>query len=133
MGDKTVLVVDDQPDARVFLAVLLKTNGFIPVLAKDGTEGLGKAREHRPDLVILDVMMPGEGGARMYRQLKTDNTLKSIPVIMSTAVGATTFHHYLNMLNLQLADPIPQPDGYMEKPLEPQRLLDLIQRLLQRC
>jgi two-component system, OmpR family, phosphate regulon response regulator PhoB len=65
--------------------------------------------------------------------LKTDHALKSIPVIMSTAVGATTFYHYLNMLNLQLADPIPQPDGYMEKPLDPQRLLQLIQRLIQRC
>ena len=131
MSDKTVLVVDDQPDARVFLAVLLQTNGYAPVMAKDGAEGLAKARHHRPDLIILDVMMPGEGGARMYRQLKTDSALKAIPVIMSTAVGATTFYHYLNMLNLQLADPIPQPNGYMEKPLDPQRLLRMIQRLVE--
>ncbi len=99
MNKKTVLIVEDELDMRIFISTLLETSGYTPVMTRDGKEGLIKARDFLPDLIILDVMMPGEGGVQMYRQLKTDQSLKAIPVIMLSAVAQKTFSHYLNMVN----------------------------------
>lgn len=130
MSDKKVLIVDDEMDMRIFMSTLFKTGGYAPITAKNGTEGLEKAASESPDLIILDVMMPGEGGVHMYRKLKEDSTLEKIPVIMLSAVGHHSFSHYLKMLNIQLEAPIPEPAAYIEKPPEPQKLLDIAASLL---
>jgi CheY-like chemotaxis protein len=123
MKRKTVLIVEDELDMRIFISTLFETSGYQPILTKDGTEGMLKARDVGPDLIILDVMMPGEGGVQMYRQLKTDEILCDIPVIMLSAVAQKTFAHYLNMVNARLKRPIPDPDAYIEKPPEAEELL----------
>ena len=130
MNKKTVLIVEDEMDMRIFISTLLETSGYTPVVTRDGKEGLAKARDVSPDLIILDVMMPGEGGVHMYRQLKTDRTLRSIPVIMLSAVARKTFFHYLNMVNARLDKPITGPDAYIEKPPEAEELLQMAARLI---
>ena len=130
MNKKTVLIVEDELDMRIFISTLLETSGYRPVITRDGKEGLIKARDVVPDLIILDVMMPGEGGVQMYRQLKTDQNLKAIPVIMLSAVARKTFSHYLNMVNARLEKPIPGPDAYIEKPPEAEELLQMAARLI---
>ena len=91
---------------------------------------MAKAKTIQPDLIILDVMMPGEGGALMYKALKADAGLTHIPVIMCSAVSRESFRHYLNMLNSQSAADVPDPDAYVEKPPEPDELLDLARRMI---
>ena len=130
MGKKKILIVDDELDMRIFISTLLETNGYKPVATRDGKDGIRKAKELMPDLIILDVMMPGEGGVQMYRQLKTDKTLKDIPVIMLSAVAEKSFIHYLKMLNTQLNNSIPYPDVYMEKPPEAEELLRITGKLI---
>ena len=130
MKKKTVLIVEDELDMRIFISTLLETSGYTPVMTRDGKEGLIKARDVSPDLIILDVMMPGEGGVQMYRQLKTDQNLKAIPVIMLSAVARKTFSHYLNMVNARLEKPIPGPDAYIEKPPEAEELLQMAAQLI---
>jgi len=130
MKKKTVLIVEDELDMRIFISTLLETSGYQPVMTRDGTEGMLQARDVNPDLIILDVMMPGEGGVQMYRQLKTDKTLCAIPVIMLSAVTQKTFAHYLNMVNARLKDPIPDPDAYIEKPPEAEQLLKVATALI---
>lgn len=130
MNKKTVLIVEDELDMRIFISTLLETSGYTPVMTRDGREGLIKARDVEPDLIILDVMMPGEGGVQMYRQLKTDQTLSAIPVIMLSAVARKTFSHYLNMVNARLEKPIPGPDAYIEKPPEAEELLKMAASLI---
>ena len=130
MEKKTVLIVEDELDMRIFISTLLETNGYHPVMTRDGNEGMLKAKGVGPDLIILDVMMPGEGGVQMYRQLKTDKTLCAIPVIMLSAVTEKTFAHYLNMVNARLKDPIPDPDAYIEKPPEAEHLLKMTTALI---
>ena len=130
MSKKTVLVVEDELDMRIFISTLLETSGYQPVLTRDGTEGMLKAKDVFPDLIILDVMMPGEGGVQMYRQLKTDQTLCKIPVIMLSAVAQKTFAHYLNMVNARLKEPIPDPEAYMEKPPEAEDLIKMTASLI---
>lgn len=130
MGKKKILIVDDEMDMRIFISTLLETSGYKTVATRDGKDGIRKARDILPDLIILDVMMPGEGGVQMYRQLKTDKTLKDIPVIMLSAVAEKTFIHYLKMLNIQLNNSIPYPDAYMEKPPEAEELLKITGTLI---
>ena len=130
MQKKKVLIVEDELDMRIFISTLLETSGYQPIITRDGNEGLLKAKNDCPDLIILDVMMPGEGGVHMYRQLKTDQTLCEIPVIMLSAVAQKTFAHYLNMVNARLKNPIPDPDAYIEKPPEAEELIKMAAALI---
>jgi len=130
MKKKTVLIVEDELDMRIFLSTLLETSGYLPIITRDGKEGMLKAKDICPDLIILDVMMPGEGGVQMYRQLKTDKALCDVPVIMLSAVTRKTFAHYLNMVNARLKNAIPDPDAYIEKPPDAEELLKVTTALI---
>ncbi len=127
---KKILIVDDELDVRIYVRTLFETSGYTPIVTRNGKEGLEKAKELSPDLIILDVMMPEVGGVTMYRELKTDRELKDIPVIMLTGIGKKSFSHYLKMLNLKVKDPIPQPDAHMEKPLDHEKLLELARKII---
>lgn len=126
----TILIVDDAMDMRVFISALFKTNGYRTETCRDGSTGLIKAQEITPDLIILDVMMPGSGGALMYKNMKIDPQLRQIPIIMLSAVGQRSFSHYLKMLNIKLVEPLPDPDAYLEKPPDAQQLLNTAIRLI---
>lgn len=130
MKKKTVLIVEDELDMRIFISTLLETSGYQPLMTRDGNEGLRTAKDVLPDLIILDVMMPGEGGVQMYRQLKSDNALMDIPVIMLSGVAKKTFAHYLKMLNTRIESSIPDPSAYLEKPPEAEEILKLTERLI---
>ena len=130
MSNKKILVIEDQMDMRFFLTTLLETNGFAPAMARNGIEGIEKAKAICPDMIILDVMMPGQGGAQTYRELKSDDALQHIPVIILSAVAQHTFLHYLKMLNAREGLNIPLPDSYIEKPPEVPYLLNTIRRLI---
>jgi CheY-like chemotaxis protein len=127
---KKILIVDDELDVRIYVRTLFETSGYAPVVTRNGNEGLKKAKEISPDLIVLDVMMPEAGGVTMYRELKTDQELKDIPVIMLTGIGEKSFSHYLKMLNIRIKDPIPQPDAHLEKPLDHEKLLKLARKLI---
>jgi two-component system, OmpR family, phosphate regulon response regulator PhoB len=131
MSKRKILVVDDELDTRIFISTLLETSGYKPIVAMDGLEGLKKAREIRPELIILDVMMPREGGVEMYRQLKADETLRTIPVIMLSGIAKKTFFHSQNLLNLYESHIVPEPEAYIEKPPEPEELLQWTRNLLE--
>ena len=124
---KKVLVVDDELDIRTFIITLLETENYKPLSAKDGKEGLEIARREKPALIILDVMMPKESGIGMYRDLKNDSELKDIPVIMVSALSKKTFFHSQKVLDEYKGEKIPEPAAYIEKPPEPEELLEAIQ------
>jgi len=128
---KKILVVDDELDMRIYVSTLLETNGYKPLSAVDGKEGLEVARRDKPSLIVLDVMMPKESGISMYRDLKTDQQLKDIPVIMLSALSKKTFFHSQRVLNEYQGENIPDPEAYIEKPPEPEELLEAIQDCLE--
>ena len=127
---KKVLVVDDELDMRTFLTTLLETSGYKPISAEDGVHGLEVARAKKPALIILDVMMPKESGINLYRELKSDPDLKAIPVIMLSALSRKTFFHSQRVLDEYKGERIPEPAAYIEKPPEPEELLEAIQNSL---
>ena len=130
MKEKNILVVEDDLHMRVFITTVLETSGYNATACKDGQDGIRKVKEDLPDLIILDVMMPEEGGVAMYRQLKTDNQFKDIPVVMLSGVESKTFLHSLKMMSMGLRDPLPDPEAYVEKPPKAEELLNIVQKLL---
>ena len=130
MPKKRVLVVDDELDMRIFITTLLETSGFKPLSAEDGLQGLEIARSDKPSLIILDIMMPRESGITMYRELRIDPALKDIPVIMLSALARKTFLHSQKVLDAYNEEKIPEPEAYIEKPPEPEELLEAFENCL---
>jgi CheY-like chemotaxis protein len=126
--NKKVLVVDDDADVRSFVVTVLEENHYTPFVAHDGVEGLEMIEKDPPDLVILDVLMPRGSGIRLYRHLKTDENLKSIPVIMFTGIALRSFLKSQKVLDEFKGGEIPRPDIYLEKPVEPEELVQAIKK-----
>src|SRR5688572_17563558 len=83
-----ILVVDDEPDALEILGFKLKEAGFIPLFAKDGSRALAAARDERPALIVLDLMLPEVDGLEVCKILRRDPATASIPILMLTARAA---------------------------------------------
>ncbi|MFN2436573.1 MAG: response regulator [Desulfotignum sp.] len=129
MGKK-ILVVDDDPDVRSFVLTVLEENQYTPLVAGDGVEGLEVIQKEMPDLVILDVLMPRGSGIRLYRHLKTDDALKAIPVILFTGIALRSFLKSQKALEEFKGEKVPEPDIYLEKPVEPHELVAAIRKKL---
>jgi len=129
-----ILIVDDDPDAVLFLSTVLQDHGYETMDAPNGREGLEKAKSANPDLILLDLMMPEKSGISLLTDLKKDDTLKKIPIIMVTGVSGETgidLESFFRRGNK--GDPdrdILRPDGFIEKPVDPERLLALVKGML---
>lgn len=129
MGKK-VLIVDDDPDVRLFSQTVLEENGYIPVLATNGEEGEEAVKKDKPDLIILDILMPKESGIRLYRKLKTNKKFKEIPIIMLSGIAEKSFLRSQKVLTEFGGDPVPEPEAYLEKPVDGDVLADTIKKVL---
>ena len=127
---KKVLIVDDDVDVRTFVSSVVEDIGYKPELAKDGEEGIGKVKKEKPALVILDILMPKESGIKMYRALKTDSQFSDIPVIMHSGIAKRTFLRSQKALDEFGDQPVPEPEAYLEKPVEPEELGAMIKKFL---
>lgn len=127
-----VLVVDDEPSFRFFLKALFETEGHEVMIGRNAEEGLKHVNSRIPDLITLDVMMPGHGGLEMYRALKTNGSWKHIPVIMLSGVKTDTYTHALAMSEVG-GEILPEPYAYVEKPPQPEHLLKLARPILERA
>ncbi|MBF0233537.1 MAG: response regulator [Desulfamplus sp.] len=88
---KKILIVDDDPNIRDYLVSLLEDNGYATCTATDVRDGLKVAKENKPDLITLDLEMPGEWGPRFYRQLAQDDELKNTPVIVISGLSGNDY------------------------------------------
>ncbi|MBN2659510.1 MAG: response regulator, partial [Spirochaetales bacterium] len=110
-SDKTILIIEDEPRAAQWIKVYLERAGFSAVKSPNGEEGLKKARELRPDLILLDLMLPRLNGLDLCRILRKES---DIPVIMTTARGSK--EDRLNGLD-------GGADDYLVKPFDPDELV----------
>ena len=127
---KNVLIVDDDPDVRMFNTEVVKENGYNPIVAKNGEEALEIIKKTKPDLVILDVLMPRQSGIKMYRELKSDDSLKDIPVIILSGIARRTFIRSQEALTEFGDENVPNPEIYLEKPVEAEELIDSVKKML---
>ncbi len=131
---KKILIVDDDPDVILFIASILKDHGYQSVNAANGQEGLKMVHSENPDMVLLDLMMPEKSGIALLSELKKDERLKKIPVIMVTGVAGETgidLEAFLKRGTAKGVDDIPlAPEGYIEKPVDPDKLITLIKEYL---
>lgn len=126
-----VLVVDDEMHLRLFIKAVFESAGYETAAARDGAEGLAMARTFRPDLVSLDLMMPNEGGLRLFLELRRDPELAATRVLVVSAVEGGTFRHSLALLSAGPGPAPAPPEGYVEKPPTPQLLLEAARRILE--
>jgi len=122
-----ILLIDDDPDFVASTKTVLESRHDYKVLtASDGVFGLAIARAERPDLIILDVLMPFENGFDTARELKADPELSEIPIMM-----LTSFSHRKGETDVSLAQGMElEAEDYVEKPVSPQELLKRVDRLL---
>ena len=121
-GKKTVVCIEDEPEMIDLVKLILGRKGFELVGAVGGREGLETVRKLKPDLVLLDLMMPDMDGWEVYQQMKADDELKVIPVIVVTAKAQSID----KVLGLHIA----KVDDYVTKPFGPQELLQSVNKVL---
>ncbi len=126
MADKYILVVDDDPDLVETVTMMLESKGCEVGQAYDGIEGEESIKNRRPDLVILDIMMPRKDGYVLCSELKANEETRDIPVILLTAVGeavpTTSYTHADGMST--------EADDYIAKPIDTEGLWEAVSNLL---
>jgi CheY-like chemotaxis protein len=128
MEKSRILIIDDDPDITEAMTVILENRGYEVSSAGDGSEGMERLKERRPDLIILDVMMrTSQEGFELSRELKQNRKYKDIPILMLTAVKEKTGLDFKPDAGDEAWLPV---EGFLDKPVKPDVLLDKVQTLL---
>jgi DNA-binding response OmpR family regulator len=121
-GKKTkILIVEDEEDVAKALKVRLKASGYIAIIAIDSIQGVTMAHKDKPDLIILDIMIPGGGGFAVAERLKQAADTRDIPIIYLTGIPGTEEKAYQTGASF-----------YFKKPYNPEELLDAIKKALEK-
>lgn len=119
---KKILLIEDEPNMRELVKARLEQNGYTVVTAGDGYQGIFMARKEKPDLIILDLMIPKMDGYTVCRTLKASSDFNNVPIVMFTARTAPDDRRRGAEMGA---------DAYLTKPFEPSTLLAKIEELLQ--
>lgn len=126
-GQARILMVDDDQVLVAATKAILESKDYEVLVAYDGETGLAKASAEKPDLIILDVIMPDKDGFTVCEDLKTNPELADIPVLMMTS-----FAKDKGTTNIPVSDGFSlEAEGYVDKPVSPERLLGLVEKMLQ--
>ncbi len=123
-----ILLIDDDPDFVEATKLVLESKPYEVVTAADGSEGIAKARKEKPDLIILDIIMPVKNGFNAAEELKKDAELQKIPVIMLTSFGQKVSETNLSLSQGMMLD----TEDYIDKPVEPEELFKRIENQLKK-
>jgi len=142
------MIIDDDENAVKFLSVVLSENGYDTLAAYDGREGMEKLRENKVDLIILDVMMPKKTGFVLFKQLRKNEQLRDIPVLMLTGVAASladlddeaedSLARPYDSLRESLRKTIQdmredgdvRPEMFVDKPVDPDAFIEKVRQLI---
>ncbi len=123
MEKKRVLVIDDYPQVVELLKMRLESAGYQVLVAYDGQEGLVKARQEKPDLIILDIMLPKMNGYKVCRFLKFDKKYRHIPIVMLTSRAKPSDAE----IGMKMG-----ADEYLFKPYNPKQLLAVVKKYVEK-
>jgi twitching motility two-component system response regulator PilH len=144
---REILIVEDAEENVVFLSQILEDHGYAFRVARNGEEAIAALKTHRPDAVLLDIMMPRKTGITVYKELKADPALETVPVIVVTGASEITG------VDIRTGEAQPkedygdevardigkfyhekfkdvEPDGFIEKPIDPPALVKKLAELL---
>ena len=119
-----ILIIEDEPDVLTYFEAFFQDNGYDTISAGNGKTGLELARSYKPDLITLDITMPGQSGMNTYRQLKSDADLFAIPIVIITATIDNAEKFRMQMKEF------PAPDAFVTKPVDTGKLLKIISDIL---
>ena len=145
--DKHVLIVDDSEESVVFLSEILEEHGYPYRVARNGKEAIKAMRESRPDLVLLDVMMPQKGGVAVFQEMKKDPELEKIPILIITGASEATgvdmktgeekpkesyADDFTRRFGIEVRGQLQSltPEAFIEKPIDPKIIVEKIKEVL---
>jgi len=124
-----ILVIDDDPDIREALVIIFESQGYQIITANYGADGLEKIKSDKPDLIILDLIMPGMGGFAVYKELKSPNhpEWNDIRILILTSLREEASRvRFEEEVGMEMA-----VDDYIEKPISPSLILQRVEKVLQ--
>jgi len=129
MGTRNALVIDDEADIRNYISSILEEHGWTVRTASTAEEGERLVRESRPEVILLDLVMPGQSGIQLFARLRGDEGTRGIPLVMVTGIK--------EQLNIDWKEIVTRlkarvPDGFIEKPIDPTRLAQLVESVVSR-
>ncbi len=127
MSQLHAVVIDDEPDLTAFISSILETDGFAVRTANDASAGEELILEQAPDVILIDLMMPGRSGVHLFARLSKNEATKDIPLVMVTGIKdqmGVDWGEVAGQFKVR------QPDGYVEKPIDPDRLMSVVRGVL---
>ncbi len=126
---KNILIIEDDTDFAGFLKYLVEEAGYTALTASNSVQANRILLKQKPDLITLDLLLPGETGIKIFRKIRGSQNWKDIPIIVITGVDANTnqeisYKNFLKGVNLKA------PEAYLEKPIEQNFLIKMVDRLL---
>ena len=127
MTKRTAVVIDDEVDITNFLSSILEAHEFEVRVAHDAAAGEKLIREALPDLILIDLMMPGRSGVQLFARLRGDAATKDIPLIMVTGIDSQMGADWGGVVERLKAR---RPDGFIPKPIDPDKLMEVVNTVL---
>ncbi len=124
MGTGIALVIDDEADIRNYISSILEEHGWTVRTAASAEEGERLVDEGRPDVILLDLVMPGQSGIQLFARLRSTELTRGIPLIMVTGIKDQLHIDWKEIVTRLKAR---VPDGFIEKPIDPARLARLVE------
>lgn len=127
---KIVVVIDDEPDIVTYLSTALTDNDYEVYSAIDSKNGLDIIRKYNPDLLCLDILMPEKTGISIYKDIKNDNKLIDIPVLIISGLNIRDDIIDKELFNGNKHQKFAAPEGYIEKPIDLNKFLETVRKLV---
>lgn len=138
LKDKLALVVDDEPENIDYISAILNDNQMKTMSASNGKEALKKLKETKPDIILLDLLMPEQSGMQFFNELKKNEEHRNIPVIIVSGASKVTgvdmkafiYDKEFSERKKKITGIDAKPDAYVEKPIDPEKLIETIEKFL---
>ena len=127
---KKIMIIDDEPDIRIYLMSVLEDNGYDVCTVEDGESEVAAVRDEKPDLILLDIMMPGKSGISIYRDLSQSNEFSDIKIALISGMTQNDAFSERGFRKLIGDESIPPPVSFIDKPIQIGPFMDLIKTLL---
>lgn len=130
MENKKVILVDREYNMKTFLAALMEANGYQPLILEDPDQCLCVSRESPPDCIVINVMSLADEGISLYLDIKCEQCLGRVPVILLSPISKKTFEQYPQYKKARREKRIPEPEAFLEVPSQTDEIINVMKGLV---